>query len=172
LLFPLAVALAKVEVQKNSDIEQFKYLWESHQYLWSFGHVLRALNMVLSFADTDANSSDIDLIDDSLVFLMRSRTTHGLFLSLTHQQRLTQLQQILENFHDNQFSGNSFMLVSELCLWPYHTTSMVLFLSASHTNYHHFFIRALSMLLPRDVDEFIKCNEPLSVHIVQEFGGS
>ena len=55
-------------------------------------------------------------------------------------------------------SSSAYLLVSELCQQPYHTEAMVIFLSANHSNYHHFFIKCCAQLTPSDLDQFITNN--------------
>ena len=62
------------------------------------------------------------------------------------------------------------MLVSELCAAPYNTSSMILFMTANHTNYHHFFIRSCSMLTQKDLDDFILNNFEFVESLVKVFG--
>ena len=49
-------------------------------------------------------------------------------------------------------SGSAYLLVSELCQQPYHTEAIVIFLSANHSNYHHFFIKCCAQLTSIDLD--------------------
>jgi len=40
--------------------------------------------MILAFSITEATSKDIDIIDELLVYLMRSKTSHSLFHSMSY----------------------------------------------------------------------------------------
>ena len=79
------------------------------------------------------------------------------------------LQEILEATYEKELTSFSFLLVNELCGWPYHSTSIVLFLSASHTNYHHFFIRSCSMLSAKDLDDFATSNHEMAERLVRVY---
>jgi len=61
------------------------------------------------------------------------------------------------------------MLVNELCHSPYHSSAIALFLSASHTNYHHFFIKTSSMLLPKDMENFANENPEITERLIRVY---
>ena len=89
---------------------------------------------------------------------MRSPTTHQLFRSLPPAQRHTAISKILSEpslaLDGNQ--GTKFMLMNELCLVPYHTTSVIIFLESTISqDYQHFFVRCSSMMTEQDLGEFI-----------------
>lgn len=76
IMFPLLVALTRAE----GDYETFRYLWESQSHLWAVDSVLEALTILYS-----SKNSNIDVRDDLMAFIMRSKTAHSLFMALSHQ---------------------------------------------------------------------------------------
>jgi hypothetical protein len=71
-----------------------------------------------------------------------------LFLQLTQSERIIHLSSIFAECSD-LLSGTNYLLLNELCVRPYHATSLVLFLSqpnSSNSNsssvMQHFFVKA------------------------------
>jgi hypothetical protein len=79
------------------------------------------------------------------------------------------LGDILAGTYEKGMTSFSYMLVNELCVWPYHQAAIVLFLSASHTNLHHFFIRATSTMLPKDIEAFVTLNPDIADDLIKAY---
>jgi hypothetical protein len=82
LLFALAVGLVK-----NENIDIFKYLWEMYDYVWEFKSLKQALLMIIEYNRID-----------QMQFILRSKTTHSLFLSFSYHFRIQFLSQFVENY--------------------------------------------------------------------------
>ena len=85
LLFTLAVGLIKKEC-----LDIFKYLWETYDFIWDCKCLKQALLMIIFH-----NRADL------LVFMLRSKTTHSLFLSFSYHFRITFLSQFVESYLSN-----------------------------------------------------------------------
>jgi hypothetical protein len=97
LLFPFAATL----IFKSSDV--LRYLWDSCPHFWHLctfdSTLLGSLQLLLSFSATGATTSkdDTQHLDDIILFLMRSPTTHQLFRSLPAAQRHSAISKILSD---------------------------------------------------------------------------
>ena len=63
------------------------------------------------------------------------------------------------------------MLLNELCLAPYHTTALIVFLESIQQDYHHFFVRCSSMMSDKDLGEFIEIHTEVASRLVEHFVG-
>jgi hypothetical protein len=95
LYFPLSVALTSANIASSE--EAFKYLWESHQYLWSVKALVTLIRMVVAYSDTQAKVTVVDKLDELLIYIMRSQTATTLFSALPQAQRLSVLSTLLED---------------------------------------------------------------------------
>jgi len=78
----LAVELSR----QKQDVEAFKYLWENQSHLWTAQDFLEAILLAQRYLDTHSggdSSAAFDALEDLMLFLMRSKTSHGLFLVLS-----------------------------------------------------------------------------------------
>ena len=64
-------------------METFKYLWENHSHLWTAEAFFQAIMMAQRYLDGHTGEEGaVDAVEDLMLFLMRSKTSHGLFLVL------------------------------------------------------------------------------------------